>query len=170
MLLPLCIKIIFWIIAIRYSIATVSYCINHNAKKTNHRGGGNWRMPKEVSLALINGLVIKGRPQNLSCVTTIEFNEDEPTSQFANPLNTNLIPPHLLHTQSNRKQFPFPLSETGNNNFINHSKFYPAVKMFTKNNIPVSFGSFDLQFTSLLLLKNSQAINTFPKNNLACRM
>jgi hypothetical protein len=126
------IKILLWFAAIRYSIALVSYHINH-VKKTKHRGGGNRRMPKDVELALnaLQESYLNGTHYLKYCVPNQEVSPTEQTAENSTifPENLNFNPvPHQPHTNSNSKEtMAFPKLETGNPFVLFHSKFNTAL-------------------------------------------
>jgi hypothetical protein len=122
------VKILFWLLAIRYFIAWVSYCVNHKTKKTNHRGPGNWRMPKDVLLALTEGYKIKVHshsvlnpaPEELSINSGEEINGNTGTKEIK---------------YGNRKRKQFPQFKTKKSDFIYQSELFAVLfsKSFTKN-------------------------------------
>ncbi len=170
MLLIIIIKILFSLIVIRYSIAAESYCINHKTKKTNHRGPGNWRMPKEVALALIEGYKIKVHPGSGSThIITEETKADSQTCHLTRPPNINFTLTHLFSKKRNRKRKLFPFLKTGNNNYATHSKWHPVLKTIVKNDSVVSTKSFNTKFTRLTNSKNSEVIHAFPEKVFACQ-
>jgi hypothetical protein len=131
-MLLLIIKILLWSVVIRYSIALVSYHINH-CKKTNHRGGGNWRMPKDVALAF-NEIIEKyrnGLYYTKDCILTGESNQQEGLV-----INAIIAPKTGFIEVGNRKRQHCPQLKTGNNDFLLYSKMYNSLtgKYLTKNN------------------------------------
>jgi hypothetical protein len=163
------VKMLLCLITTGYSIVIICYHIYPKTKKTNHRGGGNWRMPKEVALALIEGYKIKVRPKNLPTYTAAEETKvDSQTCQLTCHPTINYTLTHLFRKKQNGKRKLFPLLKTGNNNFATHSKLYPVLKAFVKNNSVVSEKSSNTKFTGLTNSKNSEALNSSPGNGLAC--
>jgi hypothetical protein len=120
------IKILLWLLAIRYSIAGVSYCINHKTKKTNHRGPGNWRMPKDVLLALTEGYKIKVRSYSVRNSVSEEL-----SINAVEEINGNTGTKEIKY--GNRKRFP--QFKTKRSDFIFQSELFAALfsKSFTKN-------------------------------------
>jgi hypothetical protein len=176
MLLIYLLKILFWLLVIRYTIKWVSYHIHHHNKKSRvfH---GNCRMPKEIMLALMYGIKTKNRFKFKDLSYRKSLAE---WMQLINtcypPDNLNIKPPPhpkptlvtpkspkggfslALFTNVNMKQFPFSQFKTGNNNFIKIKKEFNVftAKPCVKNNGVVSSLLINTKIVGIKNLKNSQ--------------
>lgn len=146
------IKLIIWILTIGYSIVIAGYYINKTNKKPRRKGPGNWRMPKEVEIAILEWYKMKERSCGIANSATQEL-----AVNAAEEINCG-----------NAKCKPFPKLKTKKSDFINQQELFAVwySKSFTKNKSSfLTISSENKINPAKKFLKNSMP---FPQQVFAC--